>query len=882
MRLRTTIACVCFIAASAHTRALQPSRPDGIERLVAAVEQAIDAADAGRLRAMVTRDAPADHVTDFVAAMTEPAVSSATVKERDRTVTDTGTIRVLVEILTDRNAEGSVSAWRLDLVPSRSADPPWLIADVERLTVVSGLYRLSLDPATEFDVHQLTIRAPDLSLTLPSGRAFIAKSAEGPTAMVLLGRGRAEFAPKPEAERGQLRIFSGSEKLRMDFGAVFLRMNPSEYLQKVGTGTLTPRAVDGSELQRARGLFNVYLPQTFALDLGDLSTARWSLVPSAGDFVAEIMTRKYGPLTYARSMSEPEDISFFDRRGRRNIAVYASEAKLASRGRFYSEDDHVDFEVTHYDVDVSFAPDRLWVEGTARLSVRLRSALTSTLTLRLAEPLVVRSVSSPQFGRLLHLRVIGQNDVLVGFPGAFATTGEFDVIVTYGGRLPPQPLDREAIGAQQERQQRDLPQQEQIVIPPEPQYVYSNRSYWYPQANVTQYATANLTLTVPGDMDVVASGTERGEPQIVPPAPGQQHPRRRFVFEAASPARYLACAISRLQAGPATTIAIPGTARSLRVSVVSNSRQASRARQVSEKIGDMLSFYAGLMKDAPYGSFELALMESDLPGGHSPPYFAIVNDPMPTSRFVWSNDPVAFQDYPSFFLAHEVAHQWWGQGVGWKNYHEQWISEGFAQYFAAMYAEHERGPDTLTGVLRQMRRWAIEMSPQGPVYLGYRLGHIRSDGRVFRALVYNKGAMVLHMLRRFVGDESFFAGLRDFYETWRYTKAGTDDFRAAMEKASGRPLERFFERWIYGDHIPSVRFTSAADDSRNLRLRFEETGDEIFDLPVTVTVTYTDGHSDDIVVALSEKTTERSIPLRGTVRSVEVNRDGAALARFVK
>ena len=79
-----------------------------------------------------------------------------------------------------------------------------------------------------------------------------------------------------------------------------------------------------------------------------------------------------------------------------------------------------------------------------------------------------------------------------------------------------------------------------------------------------------------------------------------------------------------------------------------------------------------------------------------------------------------------------------------------------------------------------------------------------NDGRVFRALVYNKGAVVLHMLRRLVGDEAFFRGLRRFYAESRFTKAGTDDFRAAMEAESGRSLERFFERWIYGSTLPQT------------------------------------------------------------------------------
>src|SRR5206468_2080855 len=119
----------------------------------------------------------------------------------------------------------------------------------------------------------------------------------------------------------------------------------------------------------------------------------------------------------------------------------------------------------------------------------------------------------------------------------------------------------------------------------------------------------------------------------------------------------------------------------------------------------------------------------------------------------------------------ELAHQWWGQAIGWRNYHEQWLSEGFSQYFAAIYAERQRGPDSFAGIMRQMRKWAVENTTQGPIWLGNRLGHIRGDSRIFRALVYNKSAVVLHMLRRLVGDEAFFNGVRRFYFEHRFRKA---------------------------------------------------------------------------------------------------------------
>src|SRR5438128_4102662 len=119
-----------------------------------------------------------------------------------------------------------------------------------------------------------------------------------------------------------------------------------------------------------------------------------------------------------------------------------------------------------------------------------------------------------------------------------------------------------------------------------------------------------------------------------------------------------------------------------------------------------------------------------------------------------------------------------------------------------MYAQRQRGDDVFASVLRQMRKWGMDQTDQGPIYLGYRLGHIRGEPRVFSALVYNKSAAVLHMLRRLVGDDMFFRGLRRFYRASRFRKVGTEDFRAAMEAEAKLPLDRFFERWIYGSTLP--------------------------------------------------------------------------------
>jgi hypothetical protein len=900
-RFLITLAILALGRAAASQEA---SRQDPVALLLGRLEEAAVMGDRAAITELGLRVGDTPSLDDFASAMT-PKPTRVVIKERDRSTVENGLERVLLEVFTEHGMEGSVATWRADVRASAAEggskdSSVWRIARMDRLAFVSGLYRLALNPGRQFEVRNLTVSGTDLTLHLPSGRAFVAETPDGPTAVVLIGRGQMRFTPPDPAEQTQVRIFCGSDALAADFDTALIRVRPSEFDERFPREALVSRSVSQQDLRRADEYFDEYIGKTLQIDLTDLSRDRWSLAPQLGDLIAEVRTRRFGNLTYTRAGNDAEDVSVYDRKRRKNIAVYASVAKLWSRGRFYSEDDLTDYDVLAYDIDASFSPDRLWLSGTAHLTVKVRTPVLTTMTLRLAESLTVRRVSSSVHGRLLHLRIIGQNSILVNLPAPALRDTELSFDIAYSGRIEPQELDREAIAVAQD--------QEPVVIPLEPRYIYSNRSYWYPQSMVTDYATARLRIMVPQQFDVVASGMATGPPAPAPgPVEAGERARKMFVFESSRPLRYLACVISRFNTVTSTelklssrgsiTLRAPGAGGAapgggpmdgepsdpgaVSLSVQANPRQVGRARSMADKSAAVIQFYASLVGEAPYPSFTLAITESDLPGGHSPAYFAVLNQALPTSQLVWRNDPVSFENYPTFFLAHELAHQWWGQAIGWKNYHEQWISEGFAQYFAMLYAEKERGADVLLNLRRQMRRWAIEASSQGPIYLGYRLGHIKSDGRVFRAVIYNKAAMVLHMLRRVVGDEAFFAGVQRFYADWRFSKAGTDDFRAAMEKASGAKLDAFFEAWFYGSEIPSLKFTHELKEPGSILLKLEHRG-SVMPVPVTVTLTYAGGVKEDVVINVTEKTTARSVALKGTLRDVGVNDDYGAVAEIDK
>lgn len=153
-------------------------------------------------------------------------------------------------------------------------------------------------------------------------------------------------------------------------------------------------------------------------------------------------------------------------------------------------------------------------------------------------------------------------------------------------------------------------------------------------------------------------------------------------------------------------------------------------------------------------------------------------------------------------IAHEEAHQWFGNSVTEQDWHHVWLSEGFATYFADLYLEHTYGHDRLVAEAANQRKQVIDYFHKNP---GSVLDTTITDlAKLLTTNTYQRAGWVLHMLRHEMGDFLFWKGIQKYYYLYKNGNALTHDFQRVMESVSGKDLSAFFEQWIYRASLPKI------------------------------------------------------------------------------
>jgi len=165
-----------------------------------------------------------------------------------------------------------------------------------------------------------------------------------------------------------------------------------------------------------------------------------------------------------------------------------------------------------------------------------------------------------------------------------------------------------------------------------------------------------------------------------------------------------------------------------------------------------------------------------------------------------------------WILAHELAHQWFGNLLTVASWSHIWLNEGFATYAFALWQERRGGDSAYRAAMRGLYQPEFE----GSLYVGDSM----DVSHFFGPTTFSKGAWVLHMLRHVMGDASFFHALRAYVRDFSYGNVVTEDFQRVCEREYGRPLGWFFKEWVYGTGQPAYRldWASAAQGGDNVTL----------------------------------------------------------------
>jgi aminopeptidase N len=225
-------------------------------------------------------------------------------------------------------------------------------------------------------------------------------------------------------------------------------------------------------------------------------------------------------------------------------------------------------------------------------------------------------------------------------------------------------------------------------------------------------------------------------------------------------------------------------------------------------------------------------------------------------------------------VAHEIAHQWFGDSVTESTWADLWLSEGFATYFAGLFIEKQEGEDAFREYMQNAaaRYFAYERQHNAPIHDS----ETQDLMKLLNPNNYEKGAWVLHMLRRRLGDEDFFKGLRDYYNAHHEGNATTEDLRLALEKSAGKNLKEFFARWVYGAGHPVYELSSnLSGDSLTIVVK-QTQSDEAFLDPVPVEIR--NGETKQrITISPKGKLASVRVHTKGHPTSIQIDPDGTLL-----
>ena len=326
--------------------------------------------------------------------------------------------------------------------------------------------------------------------------------------------------------------------------------------------------------------------------------------------------------------------------------------------------------------------------------------------------------------------------------------------------------------------------------------------YWFPCYDYpNDKATSEVIGTVPADWTLLSNGRLVGETRDL------KRNTRTFHWVQGKPhSTYL------IMVAAGRYAIIRGKYRNIPLDYYMYPADSSKWSTSFGRTAAMIRFFEGKTGvPYPWEKFDQIIIDDFMWGGMENTTAVTLND----DCVVGARGAIDFPSDP--VVAHELAHMWFGDLVTARDWTHLWLNEGFATYCENLWTEAARGEDafqydminssfSIRGEERMLGRKPIVSHDSHPVNL------------------YARGAWVLHMLRSILGDDAFFRGLHYYLTRFQYANAETDEFRLAIEDATGWSLGWFFREWVFGAGLPKLEVSKTWDaQSRTLQLVVRQT-----------------------------------------------------------
>jgi len=783
-----------------------------------------------------------------------------------------GSTRAFFQVIFQNEYSAIIEIWQItyEEVPAGGLK----IIDRRISSSLSNLYRLSFPGERSIFARNVSLTQKDIRITFPEASIFFDNLPDVDTAVIIVGSGQIHFQPSDEIERNQLlRVYKKpffEERLEYVYvraGKYFFQDNLS-YEPIEGAPAATPAEVMNNQ---AYSIFSRNYHRSFTVE-NSLTRELLTFLPQSGETVIEIKTAKRGEFTYVFSPFAEEEVSFFDRTHNKLINSYCPAEEEPGQKRLFVRLGER-YDVDQYQLEVSYRPENKLL--AARATINLISLIDNidSLQFRLNPALEILSIRDDKGRQLYYTQDRLRKLIYIYLAEKSGRDSLFRIHIYYRGRIVPPPPITDSASPQN-------PEGRRVVFSvPEDTYLFTQSADWYPAPVREKYYAFRLRLIVPQDYYCLAGGrlverysvNEAGNVTEL-----ENLGNSVFVYESEAPVKYIGFFIGKLKFGSKITNEVD-------LEYFFTDDWRSPEKDMLKDTASILEAYERYFGQFPFPGLSIVHRYWKTRGGHSQPGFIVLNEMIiatdPGVIMLNPRSPVDLSYWKEYYLAHEIAHQWWGHGVSWATYRDNWLAEGMAQFSSLLYLQEKYGQKELEKMLKRLSAWVRKKSEVGPITLGVRLSHTNYEA--YQAVVYNKSALALFMLKDLLGDKVFFRGLQELFQSHLFKAARTSDFRRAMEKVSGKDLARFFHDWFNSDDLPDVKFEKKVihgSDSNALNIRVRQLK-RAFIFPLEVIVETDRGSSAHILV-VERDDQNFNLGFSGQLKNVRINPGNKVPGKF--